>query len=183
MSDITAPASNSPSIQEPLTDDPVKTIKQINFYYKVCWIGVLIGGPLSLILLSVFFIGFFVACAVLAGMIYGFHLLYLLWTLIPKHIARTAPDKAVIYSFIPVFTCYWALITYRGLAENMNQTLEQRGLQYRVKEELGTALWIVVILCHTPIGIVAAPVGAIIWVLFLKSAKDGALALLEHERP
>jgi len=176
------PAVHSNTQVTPLTDDPVKAIKQINFYYKVCWIGILIGAPLSLILLNVFFIGFFVAALVLFGIIYGFHLLHLLWTLIPADIARATPDKAVGYSFIPVFTCYWAFLTYKGLAEDMNKTLEQRGLQYRVNEILGIILWICVILFHTPLGIVAVPVSAIVWVLFLKSVKDGALALLEQEK-
>jgi hypothetical protein len=184
MSDFTTPTSDRPSTQElqtvPLTDDPVKTVKQINFYYKICWLGMTIGFP-SLFLIPVGFIGLVTAWAILFGLYYGFHLLYLLWTLIPVSIARTTPGEAVGYSFIPGFTCYWAFITYKGLADDMNKTLEQHGLQYRVKDGLGTTFWICVILFHTPLGIVAAPVAVIVWVLFLKSAKNGALALLEHE--
>ena len=182
MSDITASASNSPSIQEPLTDDPVKMIKQINFYYKVCWIGMLIGFP-SLVLTPAG-IGFITAWAVLFGFYYGFHLLHLLWTLIPADTARTTPGKAVGYSFIPFFTCYWSFLTYQGLAEDINKMLVQRSLQYRVNENMGKTLAIFVCLFHVPvINIFAIAIAGVIWVLFLQSAKNGVLALLEQERP
>jgi hypothetical protein len=186
MSDITTPTSDRSSIQEPqivpLTDDPVKVLKQINFYYKVCWIGVVIGFP-GIVLIPAGFIGFITAWAIFFGLYYGFYLLHLLWTLIPADIARTTPGKAVGYSFIPAFTCYWAFITYKGLAEDMNKMLEQRGLQYRVNENLGVAIWILVILFHVPgINIFAILAALIVWVFFLKSVKNGAIALLEQEK-
>jgi hypothetical protein len=186
MSEITRPAPGEVSAQKPqivpLAADPVKITRQINFYYKMCWLGMVIGFP-SLFLLPVGFIGFITAWAVLFGLYYGFHLLHLLWTLIPADIARTSPSRAVGYSFIPFFTCYWSFITYQGLAEDMNKILEQHSLQYRVNENMGKTLAVLVCLVHVPvINIFSIAIGGIIWVLFLKSAKNGALVLLEQEK-
>jgi len=181
ISNNNLPVSHSNTQVVPLTDDPAKAIKQIKFYFKVCWIGMLIGFP-SLALTPAG-IGFITAWTVAFGFYYGFHLLHLLWTLIPASIARATPDKAVGYSFIPFYTCYWSFITYQGLAEDMNKMLEQRNTQYRVNENLAKTLAILVCLFHVPvINIFAIAIAGLVWVLFLKSAKDGALILLEQEQ-
>jgi len=129
--------------------------------------GVLV---VTLVVLILFLIFMF---AVLAGPLHSFFLLYRLWSVIPKDIARTTPGKAVGFSFIPIFNFYWWFVAFWGLAKDMNKALRQRGIQYRVNENIGllccilmplTAFWI-------QIGLID----------FFNSVRNGAIALLEHE--
>ena len=117
---------------------------------------------------------------------------YHLWKVIPRDIARTSPGKAVGLLFIPLFNLYWVFVSCLGLSKDINKTLQQRGIQYRVSEGLGLTLCIFVILsnlCINPfpdfslidfVGMGISLVACIVTILFYKSVKDGAIALLEQ---
>ena len=117
---------------------------------------------------------------------------YHLWKVIPRDIARTTPGKAVGLLFIPLFNLYWAFVSCLGLSKDLNKTLQQRGIQYRVSEGLGLTLCILVILsnvCINPspdfslvdfVGMAIYLITCVVTILFYKSVKDGAVILLEQ---
>jgi hypothetical protein len=128
----------------------------------------------------------------LISLIFLFRLLDQLWKVIPADIARTTPGKAVNFSLIPIFNFYWIFVAFWGLAIDMNKTLQRRGIQYQVNESMGlifciiqpciVILWgisaaipIVGILC-----LAAELTSIVVEILFLNSAKNGAIALLEQ---
>jgi len=135
--------------------------------------------------------------AKIAGIIFLFMLLYRLWQLVPAEIARTTPGKAVGFCFIPLFNFYWAFVAFKGLSIDMNKTLQQRGIQYRISDGwLTSFLWAVTwtlflinfydILCGSVLYYWLLYCFALIFLavvafFFLKSAKNGAIALLEHQ--
>ena len=157
----------------------------------------------------------------IGAMIFMFVLLYQAWKLIPADIARTTPGTVVGFGvvfflvmllfpfwanfldgwiftlvFFFVFSAYlsWMFIAFKGLGEDMNKTLMQREIPYRVKESLG-------LICSiTSFGFVlgfacfvnaSADVGLIVnglmflaffivSIFFFKSVKNGAIALIEQ---
>jgi len=121
----------------------------------------------------------------IAGTVFKMLLLYQLWELIPPDIARTTPGKAVGFCFIPFFNLYWAFIAYMGLGEDINKTLQQRGIQYQVDKHLGLGLCItycvtyVIDLIPPSLGFIQV-VGDIMLIFFLKSIKNGAIVMLEQ---
>ena len=123
-----------------------------------------------------------VALLEIAGLIYKMKFLYQLWALIPPDIVRTTPGYAVGFNFIPFFTYYWQFIAYWGLGNDLNKALQRQGIPYQVNSSLGLGLCITHcgILVFPGVGILLALVGEIITIFFLKSAKDGAIALLNQ---
>lgn len=49
-----------------------------------------------------------------------FMLIYKMWKMIPAENARTIPEKAVGFLFIPVYSVYWCFIAIRGWAQDWN---------------------------------------------------------------
>ena len=136
--------------------------------------------------------------------IWGARLCYLAWEQIPKDIARTTPGKAAWLLFIPIFHLFWIFVAVWGLARDMNKTLAMHpGTQNRVSEFLGLTVCALPILflffafCFPPyamfieildmrsandIVVLVAQmtfiVWNIVWILFFKSVKNGAIAML-----
>jgi len=54
--------------------------------------------------------------------------------LIPADIARTTPGKAIGFCFIPIVNWYGVFVAFNGLVEDMNKTLQSRGIPFRVNE-------------------------------------------------
>ena len=52
-------------------------------------------------------------------------LLYRMWGVIQDGSARTTPDKAVGFLFIPFFNAYWAFIAVHGLAIDLNSYIRR----------------------------------------------------------
>ena len=157
---------NAPS---PFTDtvDTASQVKTFNTYFTIYWVCVVVG-----LISSVFFIGILV---LLTAVVFQLMLLYQLWKFIPRDIARTTPARAVCFLLIPLFNLYWIFVAYRGLGKDMNKLLQQRGIQYKVDEILGLVyclLWLI------PFAQIATP---IVLIFFLKSVKNGAIALLEQK--
>lgn len=150
-------------------------IKKLQNYYK--WLLIcLVISPLTF------------GASIIAEVIILYVLLYHLWKLIPEGIARTSPGQAVGFCFLPVFNIYWiSFVAYKGLGEDMNKTLAQRGIPYRTNERLGKTFCILVLCtfacCIIPvIGWILLPpiaiTSGIVLLFFLKSLKDGGIALL-----
>ena len=129
---------------------------------------------------------------IIAGSVFGCMLFYQLWKQIPMDIARTTPGKAVGFSLIPFFNVYWNFVACKGLGEDMNKTLRRYGIQYQVNENLGTSLCILAIISYIPFNAINLFIGSYIGlavmaalftvaIFFIKSVKDGAIALLDQE--
>jgi hypothetical protein len=171
------------------------TIKKLNLYFMVYWIGMAAAIPTC-------------GLAGIPAYIFMFMLLYQLWKLIPADMARTTPGKAVGFLFIPFFNFYWMFIAWRGLAQDMNTTLEQRNVPCQVNEGLGNQCCFLIILqfilsmCAsfinglafglqeegllilagiiTIIGYLIGIAAMVILIFFFKSVKNGAIELLER---
>jgi len=130
---------------------------------------------------------FIIGIIEIVGGIFGLMLQYQSWKLIPTDIARTTPGKAIGFCFIPFFNLYWIFVAFNGLSKDMNKTLQSRGIQYQVDDGLGLAFCILFALCiflgyvNIYLGIFLSIASGIAWISFLKSVKDGAVALLEQK--
>ena len=162
---VVQPASSQPVVIDP--SSPVaKQIKDLNFYFVTFRICLILS---------------FVPLVGIMGIVFLYVLLYHLWKLIPQDIARTSPGAAVGLCFVPLFNFYWIFVAYKGLGEDMNETLKRRGIQYRVNEGLGKIFCIFTLCFALPlINILLAIPTLIMLTFFLKSVKNGAIALLEH---
>jgi GYF domain 2 len=83
------------------------------YYYTYSDVGILLNviGGLSVSLGALSFIAAIAFFAVL---------LYKMWKVIQDGHARTTPDKAVGFLFIPFFNLYWAFVAIRGLAVDLD---------------------------------------------------------------
>jgi len=147
------------------------------------------AAPLIAGLILLWYFGYIV---IIVGIVSGCMLFYQFWQQIPKDIARTTPGKALGFSFIPLFNFYWMFVAYKGLAEDMNKTLHRYRIQYQVNEKLGISLCILAIIANIPFNLFSPLIGTciglaimaatfVVGILFFKSVKDGAIALLEQE--
>jgi len=178
-------------------------IKTINTYFMAFWIctvpffpalllvDVLPGGyyhstdiPLAIIIIGLFVL--IASIGSMVGIVFGCMLLYQSWKQIPSDIARTTPGRAVGFSFIPLFNCYWVFVAYKGVGTDINRTLRQCEISYKVNEGLGLTYCILFILfwalCWLPIinSLLFISQG-IVLIFFLRSVKNGAVALLQQD--
>ena len=168
---------------------PADPIKGFNIYFMIFWICTVIW--LLEIIIPETVISFLLIMAGIIGSVSGCVLLYQAWKLIPADIARTTPEKAVGFSFIPFYNFYWLFIAYKGLGEDMNKTLRQRGIQYQVDEGWGQTYcvlfsfyWVSFIASlaffwAAGILFLAIIANYIALIFFLRSIKIGAVAILE----
>jgi len=191
--------------QRPLNNISSQTL---NTYFMVFWIGMIAGfllilpwglaamnkpaevsfddmNPIvAMPLIIMFYIGLI---ALIFSTVFWGMLHYQLWKLIPKNIARITPGKAVGFLFIPFFNLYWVFVSCLGLSKDMNVVLRQRGIQYQVSEGLAKTACILCVVGFfgnlDPTGIIGTLLSIpvfIITILFYKSVKNGAIALLEQ---
>ena len=156
-------------IADSMTAKERSTVDTLVIYFRKYRTFTVVGLLLCLILIGIPFL--------ITGLVYNMMLLYQLWKLIPKDIARTTPSKAVGYNFIPIFGFYWIFVSYVGLAEDMNKMLREHGVQYQVNEGLGVTLCIFWV-----IGIFLPPLLIVVLIMsiyFFESVTNGAMALLE----
>jgi len=145
--------------------------KSLNTYFMIMWICFAAAIPTC-------------GLGVLPGVVFMYILLYQLWKLVPADIAQTSPGKAVGFCFIPFFNFYWVpFVALKGLGEDMNRTLQRYGIQYQVNMNLGLTVVILyyctILDCLITLGLVSIAY-CVIMILYIKSVKDGAVALLEQ---
>lgn len=142
---------------------------------------VFVGGCLVFTILSIPFF--------LLSMVSMYMLLYQLWKVIPTDLARTTPGKAVGFNFIPFFNLYWMFVAYEGLGADMNKALVRRRIPYKVNLSLGlTYCMLVLIACFAFVSwvlialviMLIAPVIILVQFYFFRSAKNGAVLMLEQ---
>jgi len=166
-----APSPFAPPVPQALPTGPTHPLSQtLNTYFMVYWICMAAAIPTCCL-------------SAIAGMIFMYMLLYQLWKLVPPHIAQTSPGKAVGFCFIPFFNFYWIFVAFKGLGEDMNKTLQQRGIHHRVNEGLGLTVCILMLCTLIPyVGLAVAIALHIVLIFFIKSVKDGAIVMLEQGR-
>jgi len=184
--------------------DSDEMIRAINSRFWYFWFLMVIGLPLCLVIigLPLLVISWTSSC----------YLHYSLWKVVPPHIARTTPGKALGFCFIPFFNWfYWYFVSLVGLSKDINETLHQRGIDLQVSVGLPLTYCILLLLnaviglaIDVPLAILEAlaietgavgtllsslstkggyaisAIALIVLVFAYKSAKDGAIALLER---
>ena len=115
--------------------------------------------------------------------VFMYILLYKCWKLIPPDIARTTPGKAVGFCFIPIFNIYWIFVAVWGLGKDMNKALQRQGVPFEVNETLGLMCCILPFCTVIPLLNLLVAVGLLVcMIIYLKSLKDAAVALIEQGR-
>lgn len=116
------------------------------------------------------------------GTVGWFRFLNLAWSVIPEDIARTKPNKAVGYCFIPFFGFYWIFVALDGLTEGLNKGLTRFGQAPMAKGGWTTTLsvlacWILVPWLNSFL--------FFLWVVFsivcIKNLKSAAVTLVLHK--
>ena len=111
---------------------------------------------------------------------------YRLWRLIPKDIAQTTPGKAVGFMFIPFFNFYWISVSYLGLSKGLSEMLQHRGIQSPISHALSITFGILFVIPASTwekeptLVVLHVLLQCVVGILFYRSAKNGAVALLEH---
>ena len=180
--------------------------KTLNIYFAM-WALFLIASIFSplLVILGTLYFHFGIISLSIGNTIFQCLLLYHGWKEIPGDIARTTPGKAIGFLFIPLFNLYWMFIAYNGLGKDMNKTFQRFGIQFSVNESLGL-YYCILYLVYLPanvcqmigmkdllseyglfaaavlgIGSLAAFINIFVLIAFLRSIKNGTIALLERE--
>ncbi|MDO5552571.1 MAG: hypothetical protein Q4G68_02300 [Planctomycetia bacterium] len=107
-----------------------------------------------------------------------FSFLYLSWSIIPEETARTTPNKAVGYCFIPFFSFYWNFTAIQGLAEDLNKSLADKGLEVRAREGLGTTISVLLCWAVFPyLNIIFGITTVLFSISYMKNVKEAAIQL------
>ncbi len=113
-------------------------------------------------------------------------LLYKVWALIQDGHARTTPERAVGFLFIPFFNLYWVFVAVHGLAVDLEQYLRRHGRLDVPPPPAGLAMaFCVLFVCSAVpyLNVVAVIPMLVVLVLLLMSFKHAAVALVAGRRP
>lgn len=98
------------------------------------------------------------------------------WTLLQGHGGRTDPDRAVAFSFIPVFWFYWWHVVTVGLAKDTNRHLERAQIPRRMSVALSWAVYLQLLLFFLLMFSETA-----MTILFVTSAVSSYVLLLQQQ--
>jgi hypothetical protein len=105
------------------------------------------------------------------NIIYSCMLLYKAWQAIQGGQARTTPEKAVGFIFIPGFNFYWYFIAYWAFARDYNLYLQMKSLELpRLPEKLFLSYPILLLCGLIPFAGYAAAIASLV-ILFIISNK------------
>ncbi len=104
------------------------------------------------------------------------------WALVQDGQARTTPDQAIAFSFIPLLQWWWWFPAFKGLAKDLNRVMAKEGIAGQPVSE-GVALWFVISLITSFLGIpfVAAIVLGIILTYQYKNAAAAIIYARENK--
>jgi hypothetical protein len=148
-------------------------INQLETWFKVYWICLAAGIPLSIIIIGLF--------AVITSWVFSLMMLYKFWQIIQDGQARTTPEKAVGFSFIPFFNLYWLFVCFWGLAKDMNRYIAERDIRTpKINEELVLTYCILSCVSVIPyLGILTGIAALTIWIIILRAFKQSTVAILK----
>lgn len=143
-----------------IPDDPkVAEMKTLFMWFWISLIAILIGiGAISAIVL--FFI-----------------IVYKAWGLMQKEEVRGHPDKMVAFCFIPGWNFYWVFPAIRGLAKEINDTLDKENIAAE-RINLDMVTWMLICLFGASItfGISLIPF-IVFWVIYTNKLKNAYNAI------
>ena len=110
--------------------DKVKDAARLNTWFKlhcICFVSTLIFS-IMLVAANNALVFFLCVVSFLLSGLFGCLILHKLWSLIPTHKAKTTPDKAVGFLFVPFFNFYWNFVAIHGLAKALNAESGRRSV-------------------------------------------------------
>jgi len=107
-------------------------------------------------------------------------LLFKMWSAIPAGFARTTPERAVGYSFIPLFNLYWQFQVIHGWAVDFNRYSRSLWVQPpRMPERTALAVCILNLFCIIPyLDLLVGPICLLLTFHFFNRGIKGTNALL-----
>ncbi len=150
-------AANSPAA---MVDPEVEKLNQLFTWMWITLIASLVTFGISLIASATLF----------------FIIVYKSWELVQDGHARTTPDQALAFSFIPCFQFWWWFIAFKSLAKDLNRVMANEGAVGQPVNE-GVALWFVISLLASPL---IFPIIAVIvlGVILTSQYKNAASAII-----
>lgn len=173
-------------------DKPTFNAESIQKHFMVLagtwWIGYSLYAISEFMFKNVYFflLGLIWIPALIIATIFWCILLYRQWSLLQGHGARTTPDKAVGFGFIPFYNFYWWFVAYAGLATDTNNYLKTANItSKRMSFELAVAYCVLSILECTiglipKIGAVLAVPSMIVGFILVVQQRDCVMAILKQ---
>ena len=107
-------------------------------------------------------------------------IVYKSWQLVQDGNARTTPDQAVAFSFIPAFQFWWWFVAFRDLAKELNRVMIKEQINgERVNEDI--ALWFVICLVASPLVFPLLP-ALVLGVILAGQYRTAASAIILHRQ-
>lgn len=107
-------------------------------------------------------------------------IVYKSWQLVQDGNARTTPDQAVAFSFIPAFQFWWWFVAFRDLAKELNRIMDKEQINgERVNEDV--ALWFVICLVASPLVLPVLP-ALVLGVILAGQYRTAASAIILHRQ-
>jgi len=103
-------------------------------------------------------------------------IVYKSWELVQDGHARTTPDQAVAFSFIPGFQFWWWFIAFKSLAKDLNRVMANEHIPGKpVSEDL--ALWFVISLLAAPL-VFPLIATVVIGIILASQYRDAAASII-----
>lgn len=103
-------------------------------------------------------------------------IVYKSWELVQHGHARTTPDQAVAFSFIPGFQFWWWFIAFKSLAKDLNRVMANEHIPGKpVSEDL--ALWFVISLLAAPL-VFPLIATVVIGIILASQYRDAAASII-----
>ena len=144
-----------------IPDDPkVAEMKKLFMWFWISLIGIILFG-----------LGF------IAALVFFFVILYKAWGLMQKEEVRGHPDKMVAFCFIPGWNFYWVFPAIRGLAKEINDTLDKENIPAE-RINLDMVTWMLICLFGSAItaGISLIPF-IVFWVIYTNKVMNAYNAI------
>ena len=154
----------SKSLPPPIEPPPVAAAfqvddaKRLNTWFRIWWICCVCVVAIQLMLIvaatSPISPPLFIKATVLialgvapvSALVFCLLIIRKLWSLIPAGKAKTTPDKAIGFLFLPLFNFYWQFIAVYGLAQALNIETRRNSIENKkVNEALSVSVCIIVL--------------------------------------
>lgn len=173
-------STSDPAARKQILRSPLAESRKLDQWFRWFWVLLILG-----IATSFFVVGFF---ALIAAVVFSCLILHRLWDLIPAEKAKTSPNRAIIFLFVPFFNLYWNFIAVHGLAKSLNGELALKNkLQSKVDERISLAFGVTAIIAfiasfESPfVGAIISIVQGSLLLLTLKQMIDAAKVYLLNE--
>lgn len=158
---------------------PREQIQQLKTWFKVFWLSLAIGIPLTVLIIGI--------GGIITSIVFGYMILFKSWKIIQDGRPRTTPGRAVGFMFIPFFNLYWQFIAYLGLAKDLNRYMRNRKIRSAfINEDL--VLWYCITTCTAALlawipflGILVILASFVLWILTMNTFKNASIAILKSK--